>query len=84
MVKKKKLLMISSVRLSSIIVCKNQSKHVHNSAQSYNEKHEPMENSFPSSISSLYFYAIIHKDDGVSCDVSILVLRLSQVMLSFY
>ena len=43
-----------------------------------------MENSFPSSISSLYFYAIIHKDDGVSCDVSILVLRLSQVILSFY
>ena len=75
--------MISSVRLSSIIVCKNQSKHVHNSAQSYNKKHEPIE-LFSFKHFLAVFYAIIHKDDGVSCDVSILVLRLSQVMLSFY
>ena len=84
MVKKKKLLMISSVRLSSMIVCKNQSKHVHNSAQSYNEKHDPMENSFSFNHFLAVFYAIIHKDDGISYDVSIRVLRLSQVMLSFY
>ena len=74
--------MISSVRLSSIIVCKNQSKHVHNSAQSYNKKHEPIE-LFSIKHFLAVFCAIIHKDDGVSCDVSILILRLSQVIFSF-
>ena len=51
------------MRLSSIssLVHGNQSKHVHNSTQLYNEEHDPMENFFSSSISSLYFMPLFIK-----------------------